>query len=167
MATKKGKAEGGAKKYSSKKSAAKKSSAKKSTAKSLTKKSTSQKSGSKKSFAKSAAKKSAKKGALKGASKKAGTETSMLSTTGTATEAICTLTAPATTLLVSRCAPQAANIGSTLSQAGIDTPNQRTAFRDCVFQAVLAAGCVINRSDIPNSRDTTLRQVVFAILDAI
>ena len=124
------------------------------------------KGGTKKSAGKKAgAKKGAKKkaGTKKGAAKKASKKLSA----ATATAAVCTLTAMTTTLLVGECAPQAPDIGATLEGAGLITEGQRSNFGDCVFQRVLAAGCLINRGDIPTDADTTLRDVVFAVLDAI
>ena len=150
MATKKRTtAKGGAKKKKSKKPA-KKSKAKKSPAK------------AKKSIKKTAATKTAKKVAARRTGKKA-----PVGGATAAAAAACTLTAATTGVLVSRCAPQALDVGFTLSEAGIDSENQRTAFRDCVFQRVLDAGCFIDRDAIPPDGDTTLRDVVFAILETI
>jgi hypothetical protein len=122
-----------------------------------TKKSASKKADAKKKGAK---KSGAKKGAAKKASKK------MVAAVAE-TAAVCTLTAMSTTDLVANCAPGASNIGVTLQAAGLINQGQRDNFGDCVFQSVLAAGCLINRGAIPTGANTTLRDVVFAVLGAI
>jgi hypothetical protein len=119
----------------------------------------------KSSGGKNAAKKNVgKSAAKKGAAKKGGAKAMSLTA---ASDNTCTLTPASVTILVSNCAPQAADIGSTLAQAGLISANERRAFGDCVFQAVLNAGCQINRGDIPTGADNTLRDVVFAVLGVI
>jgi hypothetical protein len=65
--------------------------------------------------------------------------------------------------IVQECAKGPHNIDLTLERVKIITPNQRNLFRECVFNKVIAHGCQINRGDIPNETDTTLRQVIRAI----
>ena len=68
--------------------------------------------------------------------------------------------------IVQGCADGPHDIDLTLEQIGLISDNQRLIFRECVFNGVLASGCQISRSDIPNSADTTLRQVIVAIATA-
>lgn len=129
-----------------------------------TKKSASNKAGAKKKGGK---KSGAKKGAAKKSSRKMTAAAAETAVVAAETTAVCTLTAMSTTTLVAGCAPGAPNIGATLEEAGLITQGQRDNFGDCVFQRVLAAGCLINRGAIPTDPDTTLRDVVFAILETI
>jgi hypothetical protein len=47
----------------------------------------------------------------------------------------------------------------TLEQIGFISDNQRRIFREDVFEGVLDEGCEINRGEIPNGADNTLREV--------
>lgn len=55
------------------------------------------------------------------------------------------------------------NIDSKLRDIGFISDDQRRIFQEDVFDGVLDAGCDINRSDIPNGADNTLREVRTAI----
>lgn len=55
------------------------------------------------------------------------------------------------------------NIDKTLLEIGFISDNQRRIFQEDVFEGVLDAGCDINRGDIPNSANSTLREVRTAI----
>lgn len=57
-------------------------------------------------------------------------------------------------------------IDKTLEQVGLITQNQRIIFRDHVFDGVLEGGCHIDRDDIPNDADNTIREVRDTIKDA-
>lgn len=67
--------------------------------------------------------------------------------------------------IVQDCSGGPHDIDDTLEQVGLITDNQRTVFRECVFNAVLSNGCKINRGDIPNAADDTLRKVRDTIKD--
>lgn len=51
----------------------------------------------------------------------------------------------------------------TLEQTGLITENLRAIFRECVFNGVNAAGCSIDRGQIPNSSNTTVGDVIEAV----
>lgn len=51
----------------------------------------------------------------------------------------------------------------TLEEAGLITENLRLIFRECVFNGVAAAGCRIERGQIPNDADTEIGDVVKAV----
>jgi hypothetical protein len=51
----------------------------------------------------------------------------------------------------------------TLTQTGLITDNLRAIFRECVFNGVNAAGCSIDRGQIPNGADTTVGAVIVAV----
>lgn len=55
------------------------------------------------------------------------------------------------------------NIDKTLLEVGLINDNQRRLFQEDVFNGVLDAGCEINRGDIPNGANNTLREVRTAI----
>jgi hypothetical protein len=55
------------------------------------------------------------------------------------------------------------NIDKTLLEIGFIDDNQRRIFQEDVFNGVLDAGCEINRGDIPNGANNTLREVRTAI----
>jgi len=61
--------------------------------------------------------------------------------------------------IVQSCSNGPHDIDDTLEEVGLITDNQRTIFRECVFNNVLANGCKISREDIPNGADNTLREV--------
>jgi hypothetical protein len=61
--------------------------------------------------------------------------------------------------IVQQCSNGPHDIDDTLEQVGFITDNQRLVFRECVFNSVLSNGCKINREDIPNAADDTLRNV--------
>ena len=61
--------------------------------------------------------------------------------------------------IVQVCSNGPHDIDLTLEEVGLITDNQRFAFRECVFNGVLENGCNIDRGDIPNDADTTLREV--------
>lgn len=61
--------------------------------------------------------------------------------------------------IVQDCSNGPHDIDDTLEEVGLITDNQRTVFRECVFQKVLEQGCKISRGDIPNDADSTLRDV--------
>ena len=124
------------------------------------------KKGSAKKSTKKTTKKSSKKSPAKKGAAKRGAAAARTSITEAAT-AGCTLDPNNTVDLVLGCAPQASDISSTLGAAGINTPFQQTVFRDCIFQAVLNAGCMVVRGNIPTDPDSALRDVVFFILDSI
>lgn len=65
--------------------------------------------------------------------------------------------------IVQECANGPHDIDKTLEEIGLISSNLRLVFRECIFNGVLAAGCNINRSDIPHDADTTLREVMEAI----
>lgn len=71
------------------------------------------------------------------------------------------------TLLASQIVQDAAggphNIDKTLLEVGFINDNQRRVFQEDVFNGVLEAGCEINRGDIPNGANNTLREVRTAI----
>lgn len=55
------------------------------------------------------------------------------------------------------------NIDKTLLEIGFINDDQRRIFQEDVFNGVLDAGCDINRGDIPNGANNTLREVRTAI----
>lgn len=57
-------------------------------------------------------------------------------------------------------------IDLTLEGVGLISENQRTVFREDVFNSVLDAGCNIQRSEIPNGATNTIREVRDGIKDA-
>jgi hypothetical protein len=65
--------------------------------------------------------------------------------------------------IVQSCSNGPHDIDLTLEEVGLITANQRLVFRECVFNGVLGNGCNIDRGDIPNDGDTTLREVRNAI----
>ena len=75
----------------------------------------------------------------------------------------CNLTIEKAGDIVGACAPLAPSIDTTLPAAGFISPLQQANFRDCVFQAVLNEGCLIQRGDVPIGDATTLRSVMLAI----
>ena len=75
----------------------------------------------------------------------------------------CNLTLQRAGQIVGQCAPLAPNIDTTLLAAGLISPSEQSNFRDCVFQAVLNEGCLINKGDVPIGDATTLRAVMLAI----
>jgi hypothetical protein len=55
------------------------------------------------------------------------------------------------------------DIDSTLEDAGLISPGQRTVFRSDVVNDVAAHGATIAAADVPNSSTTTLRQARTAV----
>jgi hypothetical protein len=55
------------------------------------------------------------------------------------------------------------DIDSTLEDAGLISPNQRTTFREDVANRVRDHGCSINKDDVPNGATNTLRDVRTAV----
>lgn len=55
------------------------------------------------------------------------------------------------------------DIDSKLRDIGFISDDQRRIFQEDVFEGVLDEGCEINRGDIPNGADNTLREVRTAI----
>jgi hypothetical protein len=51
----------------------------------------------------------------------------------------------------------------TLEEAGLISPHLRQIFRECVFNGVAAAGCEIDRGQIPNDADTKIGEVIDAV----
>jgi hypothetical protein len=54
-------------------------------------------------------------------------------------------------------------IDNTLQACGLISDDQRSMFRDHVFDGVQRAGCHVDKADIPNDADTTLREVRTAV----
>jgi hypothetical protein len=75
----------------------------------------------------------------------------------------CNLTIEKAGDIVGACAPQAPNIDTTLLGAGLISPLEQNNFRECVFQAVLNEGCLIQKDAVPIGDNTTLRAVMLAI----
>jgi hypothetical protein len=75
----------------------------------------------------------------------------------------CNLTIEKAADIVGKCAPKAPNIDTMLPGAGFISPLGQSNFRDCVYQAVLNEGCLIQRGDVPIGDTTTLRTVMLAI----
>lgn len=101
-------------------------------------------------------KKAARKASKKGAAKKTKLQASTLS------QPCLSLTQAA--FIVGGCLPPGAHSNDdTLEEAGLITPPLRQIFRECVFNGVLAAGCEIERSQIPNGSDTTIGEVIQAV----
>jgi hypothetical protein len=57
------------------------------------------------------------------------------------------------------------DIDSSLEDAGLISPNQRTVFRERVVQGVEDRGCSIDGDAVPNTATTTLRQARTAVRD--
>ncbi len=66
-------------------------------------------------------------------------------------------------MIVQKCSGGGHDIDLTLEQIGMITGGQREVFRECVFKAVRAKGCQIDRGDIPNGAKTTLLEVMTTI----
>jgi len=107
---------------------------------------------------KKTAKKTAKKSAKKTGAKKAALA---LTTTGD-----CLSLGRAGTIVQDAIPGGPHPIDLTLEQVGLISDNQRTIFREDVFDAVLEGGCHIDRDDIPNDGTNTIRQVRDAVKDA-
>lgn len=66
--------------------------------------------------------------------------------------------------IVGGCLPPGTHTNDdTLEEAGLITPPLRQIFRECVFNGVLAAGCDIDKGQIPNAADTKIGAVVQAV----
>lgn len=107
----------------------------------------------------------AKKGAGKKAgSKKAGSKKAAIKTAALAATSGSCLDLSTAGLIVQSCVPNPPQpVDSTLEAVGLISNNQRLVFRECVFNRVLGTGCHINRGDIPNGAENTLREVRDAI----
>lgn len=68
--------------------------------------------------------------------------------------------------IVQQCSKGPHDIDLSLEEVGLITDNQRLVFRECLYNGVLAGGCVIERSDIPTDADNTLREVRDGIKNA-
>ena len=78
-------------------------------------------------------------------------------------EATC-LTLTQSAFIVGGCLPSGSHANDdTLEEAGLITPQLRQIFRECVFNGVTAAGCEIDRSQIPNDADTKIGEVIQAV----
>lgn len=138
----------GAKKSASKQSSAKKSSAKKSAAK----KSTAQKAGARKVSA-------AKKGGAKKAAAKKGAAAADIA----AADAQPCLDFQLAGEIIRACAPAGFDINRPLCQ--FLAPNQLPFLQQCILDRVLARGCHIDRSQIPADCDSTLSDILVALVD--
>jgi len=106
-------------------------------------------------------KKQPKKAAKKGASKKSKPK-SALSAEAELAQPCLTLTKAA--FIVGGCLPSGTHgPDDTLEDAGLISENLRLIFRECLFNGVLAAGCEIDRGQIPNDADTEIGDVVKAV----
>lgn len=80
-----------------------------------------------------------------------------------AAEAPC-LSLTTAAFIVGGCLPSGSHGNDdTLEEAGLITPPLRQIFRECVFNGVLAAGCHIERGQIPNAADTKIGEVIQAV----
>ena len=101
-------------------------------------------------------KKVARKASKKGAVKKSKLKASALSQP-------CLSLAEAA-FIVGGCLPSGPHTNDeTLEEAGLITAPLRQIFRECVFNGVLAAGCDIDRGQIPNAADTKIGSVIQAV----
>lgn len=74
------------------------------------------------------------------------------------------LTLTKSAFIVGGCLPSGSHgPDDTLEQAGLISENLRLIFRECVFNGVAAAGCAIDRGQIPNDADTEIGDVVKAV----
>lgn len=112
-------------------------------------------------------KKSTKKKASEKASKKSGVKKRKLLVAVAAAE----LTQPCldsveASFIVGGCLPSGThNNDKTLEETGLISPDLRLIFRECVFNGVLAAGCDIDKGQIPNDADTTIGEVIQATFE--
>jgi hypothetical protein len=74
------------------------------------------------------------------------------------------LTLTKSAFIVGGCLPSGSHgPDDTLEKAGLISENLRLIFRECVFNGVAAAGCAIDRGQIPNDADTEIGDVVKAV----
>lgn len=107
----------------------------------------------------------AKRGGAKKGSKKDVFKTEFL-TAAAALEAPPCLTLAKAAFIVGGCLPSGSHgPEDTLEEAGLITENLRLIFRECVFNGVHAAGCEIDRGQIPNDADTTIGEVIQAVFE--
>ncbi|HYH86614.1 MAG TPA: hypothetical protein VEX60_14270 [Pyrinomonadaceae bacterium] len=137
----------GAKKAATKKIGAKKGAAKKGGAKKVV--------GGKSPAKKGAAKKSAAKKSVP--SKKAGAKAAMA-----AAEAQTCIDIPTAEDIIVACAPAGFDINRPLCEFLAE--NQLPFLQQCILDQVLARGCDIDRSDIPADCDSTLSDIIDAIV---
>jgi hypothetical protein len=97
-------------------------------------------------------------------SKKGGAKKTKPQTAAAASLSQSCLTLTKSAFIVGGCLPSG-NHGpdDTLEEAGLISPNLRLIFRECVFNGVSAAGCEIERGQIPNNADTEIGDVVQAV----
>lgn len=102
-----------------------------------------------------------KRGASKTKKKKAAKKTKRQLTAGLAQPCLSQAEA---SFIVGGCLPSGNHHNDdTLEQTGLITENLRAIFRECVFNGVNAAGCSIDRGQIPNSANTTVGDVIEAV----
>lgn len=100
----------------------------------------------------------------KRASKRATKKTTKKSTKKAAAVAQPCLSQAEASFIVGGCLPSGTHDNDdTLEETGLISPPLRDIFRECVFNGVRAAGCDINRGQIPNSANTTVGQVIEAV----
>lgn len=100
----------------------------------------------------------------KNPSKKSGAKKGKPQTTVAASLDGSCLTLTQSAFIVGGCLPSGSHgPDDTLEEAGLFTENLRLIFRECVFNGVAAAGCSIDRSQIPNDADTEIGDVVKAV----
>jgi hypothetical protein len=98
-----------------------------------------------------------RKSGKKGGARKAGGRAAP-SKAGVATAGNC-LSLLTSTQIVQDAAGGPHDIDKSLEEIGFISDNQRRIFREDVFEGVLEEGCEINRGEIPNGADNTLREV--------
>jgi hypothetical protein len=97
--------------------------------------------------------------ASKGGAKKSQPQ---LATVAAREQACLSLTTAA--FIVGGCLPSGSHGNDdTLEETGLVTPHLRLIFRECVFNGVAAAGCEIDRGQIPNDADTKIGEVIDAV----
>jgi hypothetical protein len=112
------------------------------------------------------AKTTKKKRGTKKAAKKASKKTKPVTAAAAALAAQPCLTIAKAGFIVGGCLPSGSHgPEDTLEESGLITENLRLIFRECVFNGVQAQGCAIDRGQIPNDADTTIGEVIEAIVD--
>lgn len=98
------------------------------------------------------------------AGKKGGAKKNKPQTIAAAALAQSCLTLTKAAFIVGGCLPSGSHgPDDTLEEAGLISENLRLIFRECVFNGVTAAGCQIDRGQIPNDADTEIGDVVQAV----